>query len=212
MKPYQSTKHGKPVKKSRWAWTGFHWYGRDDQGVSIWSGNPKTLGWTAWLMGGIGVIELVASGVLLSAGQSEPSYVFAPMGALFLGIACYMRRHYAWLKNLGTVEQVAADLEVDAEGLDRLAKGREIKPRVILDGVPYYNLSDLGEAALLLRAASPNAEETLLRTAESSKTDDTTLLQPASNAPQIIYEPALAEHETPEQLNYASTGMSEPRE
>jgi hypothetical protein len=127
------------------------------------------------------------------------------MGALFLGIAWYMRRHYAWLKNLATVEQVAADLEVDAEGLDRLAKGREIKPRVILDGVPHYNLNDLGEAALLLRSSSPPNEETLLRAAPSAATDDSSLLLPSSAPGEAVetleevsatWQPAVSDNDT----------------
>jgi hypothetical protein len=184
MKPYQSTKNGKPVKRSRWAWTGFHWFGRDDQGVSIWSGDPRTLDWTSRLLGGVGLVGLTASALLLAARQWEPAIALGPMGILVLGIAWYMRRHYAWLQCLATVEGVAADLGVDPEGLGRLAKGRDIKPRMILDGVAHYSATDLGEVGLLLRASAPPVEAILMRPAGSARTDDSILLQPSSKTEQ----------------------------
>jgi hypothetical protein len=195
MKEYKSTRRGKPVKSSRWGWTGFHWYGRDDQGVSIWNGDKRTLQWCSWLMGGLGILLLLGPAAAMGIRPVGPVAIFGLVGALFLGIGWYMRRHFHWLGDLTTVDQVAADTGVEPENLDQLAKGRAIKPRVILNGVPVYNPADLGDVALLLRAAEPPADDLLLRPAQSARTDSSTLLHPSratAEADQVIVveEPA----------------------
>jgi hypothetical protein len=183
MEEYKSTKRGKPVKPSFWSKMGFHWFGRDDQGISIWAGDKITLNWSSKLMAGIGAVALAGSVVAAFTVQDAAApAVMAGVGALCLGLAWWMKRHYEWLKRLATVEQVAAHVGVDREHLDRLAGGRAIKPRVIMDGTPYYDPADLGEVAVLLRASEAPPDDLLLRPAPSARTEDSLLLQPASES------------------------------
>jgi hypothetical protein len=56
-----------------------------------------------------------------------------------------------------------------------------IKPRMIINGEPYYDPTDLGDAATLLRTAAAPKEDSLLRAAVTSTAESAHLLHAADH-------------------------------
>lgn len=178
MKEYLSTKNGKPIKPRPW-WFGygFRWIGRDDHGVSIWDGDWKALRPVTGLFHGIGGLAVGIGVLALVLGHVwQPITILAPIGAVLLGLGWWMKQLYVRFSDLATVEEVAERLGVDADELDDLAAGKEMRPRAVVNGKAVYDPADLGDVALLLRVASPPPDATLLRPAGSARTDHETLL------------------------------------
>jgi hypothetical protein len=142
---------------------GFHWRGRNKQGVSKWTGSIKPLYWIGSIFGIYGPIAAVLGiaaflYALIFAQLSGPAMVLAGVGLLhgviFTSIgqwALGMRRHILRLK---PAEEVAAQHGVDAATLRELAEQRNIKPRMILNDQPYYDPTEFVDALSLLRAGS----------------------------------------------------------
>lgn len=197
MKEYQSTKRGKPIKRSRWSNLGLRFFGRDDQGVSVWQGNRESLKWGSTLLAVLGcVTATLGVGIGMIGHEWSPAVIMVPLGCIHLAISWWMKRHDAWLNGLATIREIAADIGVDPDQLDRWAAGFEagqIKPRVILNGRPFYNPADFGEAGILLRAASAPAGEELLRSAESARTDDQLLLRVPTTVSTHTFETSNAD-------------------
>lgn len=142
---------------------GFHWRGKDKDGVSKWTGSVKPLYWTGIICSIYGPIAgiLVLSAAfyaLLFRHLTEPAMTLIGVGlihfVLFAAIgqwALAMRRHVLRLK---PAEEVSAELGVDAAALRELAEQRSIKPRIILNDKPYYDPTEFVDALSLLRASS----------------------------------------------------------
>jgi hypothetical protein len=181
MKPYQSTKHGKPLRKNRWrlSGAGFHWFGRDDHGVSVWEGNPRNLRWGYVLLGAIGCTAFTIGAALFVLGRMLPPFaILGPVGLIHTGLAWWMKRLHDKLTELSTVEEVAESLGVEPAQLERWAEG-EARPRAIINQKPYYHPADLDDAARLLRASEAPADDLLLRPARSANVSEETLVRPA---------------------------------
>ncbi len=178
---YRSTKRGKPVRSTTRRGYGFHWYGRDDQGVSVYAGDYRALKWGGRLLGSIGPILLCSSLVcLIVGGPLAASGVLALAGTIHSFIGYMLRRQHLGIEALATVEQASKDLQLGPEQIEEVISEQAIKPRVIINGQAYFDPADLGEAATLLRAAPPPPDEELLRAAYAGPTDSDTLLQSAN--------------------------------
>lgn len=174
----------------------FQWHGRDKQGVSKWVGSwDKTLHWLGRIFVSYG--SLAGCGgiagllyLLVTHRFSEPLNTLVMVGlihgAVFGGVGTWalkMRRH---ILSLSSEDKVCQTLGLDARALEQVAEERAIKPRIIINEQPYYDLSDFTEAMSLLRASSaPTQPDTLLRPAAYSETSPDLLLRASESAPKI---------------------------
>src|SRR5687767_4542518 len=179
---YRSTKRGRPVepvRRSKWNY-GFHWHGRDDRGVSIWNGQVDALKWGSRIMTATGSSLLLAGFIMFFVGKFTPApVVLAAAGALHSTIAFFMHRQVKRIAELAMLEQASKDFGFEPQRIAVAIELKGIKPRMIINGEPYFDPTELDRAATLLRAAPPPPDEELLRAAVSAPTDSATLLQPA---------------------------------
>lgn len=115
----------------------------------------------------------------VSGGGSDWRTIGAVFGLVFV-VACTMFGRAARLgRDLVSIDEAAERLGIQELSLllDRRRCG--IEPECIINGKEYYRLADLGDAAILLRPASPT-EETLLRPAGSADSAHESLLRSTS--------------------------------
>lgn len=195
MMGYQSTKRGKPVRRPRFRAWGFHWYGRDDRGVSIWDGDRNALKWTGRLLSTLGVAQAVVGAVaaIISGSVDETAGVFLVGSFVLCGVAWILLREAQRFGRMNTLKSLAADLNVPVEELERVAEEQGVRPSAIVNGEPHYAPQDLGPAATLLRSASAPGES-LLRPARGLDTSEVELLRPAGlNSEQVSASAQLQE-------------------
>jgi hypothetical protein len=106
--------------------------------------------------------------------------VIGGIGLLCAGLGAWMLHLRRMMLRLASMDQLCALLHADKEILAHSARERAILPRVISNGNPYYDPADFGDAALLLRPASPpdNPQDMLLRPASGAETPSDRLLRP----------------------------------
>jgi hypothetical protein len=174
----------------------FHWQGKNRQGVSKWTGSEKPLLWLgriftaygpiAGLGGLIALLYGLVSGTL-AGGAGTLGMVGLIHGVVFTGIGLWALAMYRRIRTLSRPEQVCATLGLDDTLLEKIVVEKGIKPRIIINERPYYDLNDFTDAGLLLRASSaPAAQpETLLRPASgSAEAAPDTLLRAAASTAQ----------------------------
>ncbi len=69
-------------------------------------------------------------------------------------------------------------LGVTPASLSRLAEERNVQPRIVSNGQPYFDPVDFGDVVTLLRPAAPADERALLRPAAGTAVGDRELLRP----------------------------------
>ena len=160
----------------------FHWKGKNQQGVSMWTGSwDKPLYQIGrcftpiGMVAGCGGLAALLSTLFTHApkgGLVTLALIGLVDGVLFTAIgkwALGMHRHVA---ALSPTEQVCQKLGVDEATLVQMAEARNIKPKIIINDEPFYELSDFTEAMTLLRASQePEAQQKeLLRAASGGST------------------------------------------
>jgi hypothetical protein len=180
----------------------FHWQGKNRQGVSRWTGSEKPLLWIGRIFTAYGPVAGIGGLIALLYGQIRGTLAGAagPLatvglihGVVFTSIGLWSLAMYRRIRRLSRPEQVCATLGLDDAMLARIVAEKDIKPRIIINERPYFDLNDFTDAGLLLRASSAPAAppETLLRPASGgAETAPDTLLRAASNAKEI--EPELS--------------------
>jgi hypothetical protein len=150
---------------------GLQFYGWK-QGVPMWRGSWKK-GAPLWFcrmflgLSGLMLTLLIAFQFLL-AGKDRliANAVLFPETILFGFLTALMYGQRRRIQSLRSKEEIVEQLGVDAEEMERLAENNKIKPRYIINDEPMYDLTDFGEAGILLRGSSaPVLQETLLRAA-----------------------------------------------
>ena len=158
---------------------GFHWQGRNKQGVSKWAGSVTPLKWIGTIfsiygpIAGVGGLAALAY-MLVTHSWSAPALPLMLEGLIhgvvFTSIgqwALSMRRH---ILRLVRAEDVSAKYGVEAKELQELTLQRNIRPHIILNDEPYYDPTEFVDALSLLRASS------------AQQISPATLLRPASGA------------------------------
>jgi hypothetical protein len=175
---YRSTKHGKPIDPLRRGGYGFHWEGRDDEGVSIWQGETGALKWGARILGALGGCEMLGALATWALGVPVAPLVLGGVAALHLGLAyggvLFLRR----FQGLATAEQLAADFHVEPDELEQLIKEGRVRPKAIINLEPHYDTAEFGDAATLLRASRQPDDELLRGAGSAGSSDDRRLLRP----------------------------------
>ena len=161
---------------------GFHYKGKDKRGVSQWKGSRN---WQRILnVGGIGmmVYGACAGAVMLTlllyalftlswpAVFSVILFVSGIHTLAFGSSGLWMRGMAQHIRLLDTADQLSARFGVNEETLAAVAQDKDIKPRMNINGVDYYNPADFAKDALtLLRGATrpDETQEVLLRPATS---------------------------------------------
>ena len=177
---YQSTKGGRPVNPRKRRGYGFHWFGRDDHGVHIWGGQVEALKWGVRILAFTGAGTIIAGiASLLFGAPVEAPAVFALIGAIHSSIAYVMYRQKKRIEQLATPELAAADLGFSPEQIQDMVENEGIKPRMIINGEPYFDPTDLGQAATLLRTAASPGDDSLLHPVSAVESGTAHLLKPA---------------------------------
>jgi hypothetical protein len=89
------------------------------------------------------------------------------------------------LPRLASMQNLCTQLNVDGATLQRVAEEQGIKPRYNINGQDFYEITDFGDAATLLRAssASVSQRETWLRPAAQTETPPELLLRASDTKP-----------------------------
>jgi hypothetical protein len=181
----------------------FHWQGKNRQGVSEWTGSEKPLLWLGRIftaygpaagLGGLIALLYGLVGGTLAGGAGTLGIVGLIHGVVFTTIGLWALAMYRHIRRLSRTEQVCATLGLDDAMLERIVAEKGIKPRIIINERPYFDLNDFTDAGLLLRASSAPAAQpgTLLRPASgSAETAPDTLLRAAASRENAI-EPKLS--------------------
>jgi hypothetical protein len=167
--------------------TGLIYTGRNQRGVPTYSGDwQKPSSSSAWLLIRAGVLALFfgfmgLSGQLPRLVDPLPSvFGFALVGAgmlLLLG-ARMMFRACAVHDRLFSIDELCNRFGLPELSLLQEAQERGITPKRIVNGREYFDFTEFGEAAVLLRAAHPtDADQDLLRPAGKSSTEPELLLR-----------------------------------
>lgn len=125
----------------------------------------------------------------------------------FGGIGIWMRSLQKHVGTLDTADQISARFGINEATLDAFAQDKEIKPRMSINGMDYYNPADFAPDALtLLRGTTrPNeTQEVLLRpaTADTSTAPEQLLRVPngdmeeAQNVAPVALAPSYIQMET----------------
>lgn len=134
---------------------GFHWQGRNNQGVSKWTGSLTPLKWVGTIfsiygpIAGVGGLAALAY-LLINHSWTAPALPLMLVGlihgVLFTGIgqwALSMRRN---ILRLSTAEEVSVTYGVDTRAVHELAAQRNIRPRIILNDEPYFDPTEFVDA------------------------------------------------------------------
>jgi hypothetical protein len=110
-----------------------------------------------------------------------------------------MNRQRRRIGQLATLEQASKDYGIEAEEISAAVGAKGVKPRMIINGEPYFDLADLSETAALLRAAPAPPHEGLLRAAESVAPAEKTLVRPM-DGPIPEFDIQMGEEDVPATL------------
>jgi hypothetical protein len=89
-----------------------------------------------------------------------------------------LRRRY---RDLAPIEELAQRTGTPELSFLLAAREKGINPRCIIDGREYFDVNEMGEAAVLLRASeSPEPQATLLIPAGNTLVDESALVRPSS--------------------------------
>jgi hypothetical protein len=170
----------------------FHWHGRNRDGVAQWTGNaegpPAPLGWLfTWygVIAGIGgIAALIIGPILHLVGNGIAPLILVGMihGAVFGGVGIWATRFRRHISALKQPDAVCEALGIDNKTLEVLAEERGIKPKLIINDQPLYDLAEFSDAHTLLRGSSaPVSPDSLLRAAmaDSRQTPASELLRAA---------------------------------
>ena len=133
---------------SRWS---FHWQGKNKQGVSMWTGSEKPLLWLGRIfsaygpLAGLGGLIALLYGLLtqrLAGGAGTLAAVGLIHGVVFTGIGQWALGMYRRIRTYAQTQQVCAQLGIDEATLQQVTQERDIKPRIIINEKPYYDLND----------------------------------------------------------------------
>jgi hypothetical protein len=118
------------------------------------------------------------------------------VGMLFMGAGVGFLRVRHALKRCMPADALGALYSAEPDAVSELAKERGIQPRFIINGQSWYNPDDLGDAMTLLRPASSEGSNSLLRPAGASASPPDQLLRTSS--------PTAEQSEIPAQPTYHS--------
>lgn len=178
----------KAVDGAKWYEQGLKWKRRRKNGVSEWRGtwrNGPPLSFCRFFLVLTTVFFLTA--VTTTVLSLLKVMAFLP-GSLTFFFVCLVYGVVTWFayqqhrifSHLQEPDDLAAQMGMTPEELERLAEEKDIKPKVYFNDVPLYNPEDLIQAKILLRpSAEPVASATLLRAAAptASPTEQEQLLR-----------------------------------
>jgi hypothetical protein len=175
---YTPTKRGKPIKPPKRNGFGFHWTGRDDNGVSVWDGQTGAMRFGVWTLVVMGGLEIAAAAVLhYYLPEPVVSLVIGGSGLFLLGLAWWGEQFRRHVLSMASLEEAATKLGVGTEDVQRLISDYNVRPRIILNGEPVYDPADFTEHARLLRPSAAPVDGGLLRPAGFSGMESETLLR-----------------------------------
>jgi hypothetical protein len=168
----------------------FEWMGRNREGVSRWKGNssgpPARMGKilkTYGMVAGITGVTIAILGPLLhwmSAVVFPLVLVGIVHGIVFSLLGAWITRIRRRISTLKQPDEVCEVLGIPDEELHEMAAERGVKPKMIINNRPLYDLAEFSDAHTLLRGSSaPVFSDSLLRavTADSQTTPAGELLR-----------------------------------
>jgi hypothetical protein len=107
-------------------------------------------------------------------------FVFG-VGGVFMGAGVGFLWVSHAMKRCVPAAELGARYSAEPDAVTDLAKEKGVQPRFIINGQSWYNPEDLGDAMTLLRPASSEGGNSLLRPAGASSNPHEQLLRPASS-------------------------------